>query len=315
MTAANPPIKASLFATCIVDQIYPEVGDSAVRVLRRLGVDLDFAAAQTCCGQPAFNSGFWSEAKPLARKTVELYQNDRYVVTPSGSCASMMRVFYAELFHDEPDMRHKVAALASRTFELTEFIVDILGISDVGAYLNMGDADSMGDTGDTNAGDADAGDMGDMADTAADDTANADAAGRKRRVTYHEGCHLRRELGAMTQPRALLNSLPGVELVEMEQSEVCCGFGGTFSVKFPEISGAMLNDKLDFAAKSGADAITACDSSCLMHIGGGIAKRNMDIKPLHIAQVLDAAIFSNATHGGDATSGGNMISGDDAVSG
>ena len=254
MAAASPPVRASLFVTCIVDRLYPEVGESTVKVLRRLGVDLDFPAAQTCCGQPAFNSGFWSDAKPLARRTIEALQSDRYVVVPSGSCASMIRVFYDELFHDEPHMRNRIASLASRTFELSEFIVDVLGIDDLSSY------------------------------------ADSDFTKPTRKVTYHEACHLRRELGATTQARSLLNSLPGVQLVEMEQSEVCCGFGGTFSVKYPEISGAMLDDKLSFAAATGAEALAACDSSCLMHIGGGIEKRGVPIEPLHIAQVLDEGI-------------------------
>ena len=258
MAGASVPIRASLFVTCIIDQLYPEVGESAVSVLRRLGVELEFNSAQTCCGQPAFNAGFWSDAKPLARRTIGLLQNDKYVVVPSGSCASMMRIFYAELFHDEPQMQNRVASLASRTFELSEFIVDVLGITNFSAY-------------------------NDSASTLP-----------KRKVTYHEGCHLRRELGALTQPRTLLSSLPGIELVEMEQSEVCCGFGGTFSVKYPDISGAMLNDKLTFAANTGADALIACDSSCLMHIGGGIQKRGMDIKPLHLASLIDEQLTGMA---------------------
>jgi len=254
MAVKNPPIRASLFVTCIIDRLYPEVGESTVKVLGRLGVDLDFPTAQTCCGQPAFNSGFWSDAKPLARHTIEALQSDRYVVVPSGSCASMIRVFYDELFHDEPQMRNRIASLASRTFELSEFIVDVLGIDDLSSY------------------------------------ADTEFTENTRKITYHEGCHLRRELGATTQPRSLLNSLPSVELVEMEQSEVCCGFGGTFSVKYPEISGAMLDDKLNFAAATGVEALTACDSSCLMHVGGGIEKRGIPVEPLHIAQVLDQAM-------------------------
>ena len=250
----SPSVKASLFVTCIIDRLYPEVGESTVNVLRRLGVDLDFPAAQTCCGQPAFNSGFWGDAKPLARRTIEVLQSDRYVVVPSGSCASMVRVFYDELFHDEPQMQNRIASLASRTFELSEFIVDVLGITNISSYT---DASSTKAT---------------------------------RKITYHEGCHLRRELGATTQPRSLLNSLSSVELIEMEQSEVCCGFGGTFSVKYPDISGAMLNDKIDFAAATGADVLTACDSSCLMHIGGGIEKQGTPVEPLHIAQLLDEAM-------------------------
>lgn len=251
MAGAHPKVRASLFVTCIIDQLYPDVGESAVRVLRRLGVDLNFPAAQTCCGQPAFNSGFWSDAKPLARRTIEQLRTDEYVVVPSGSCASMMRVFYAELFHDEPQMQSRVASLASRTFELSEFILDVMGITDLEPY------------------------------------STPDETKPTRKITYHEGCHLRRELDVRTQPRALLESLPGVELVEMEQSEVCCGFGGTFSVKYPEISGAMLDDKLKFAADTGAETLIACDSSCLMHIGGGIEKQGIPIRPLHIAQILD----------------------------
>ena len=257
MTAAQPPVRASLFVTCIIDQIYPEVGESTVRVLRRLGVDIDFPAGQTCCGQPAFNSGFWNDTKPLASRTIDLLQSDRYVVVPSGSCASMLRVFYAELFHDEPEMHNRIASLASRTFELSEFIVDVLGISDLSPYTSH------------------------------------DPTKATRKITYHEGCHLRRELGVLTQPRTLLESLPGVDLVEMEQSEVCCGFGGTFSVKYPEISGAMLADKLHYAGSTGADAITACDSSCLMHIGGGITKQAIDMQPLHLAEILDEATDGN----------------------
>ena len=261
MAVASPPVRASLFVTCIIDQIYPEVGESTVNVLKRLGVDLDFPRAQTCCGQPAFNAGFWSDARPLARSTIDIFQNDRYVVVPSGSCASMMRVFYSELFHDEPPMQNRIASLASRTFELSEFIVDVLGITDLSQF------------------------------------ADANPTEHTRKVTYHEGCHLRRELGALTQPRALLNSLPGVELVEMEQSEVCCGFGGTFSVKYPEISGAMLNDKINFASETGADALAACDSSCLMHIGGGIEKRGMPIRPLHLASLIDDQLSGTPSNG------------------
>lgn len=251
MAADKPPIKASLFVTCIIDQFYPEVGESAVRLLRRLGVEVDFPAGQTCCGQPAFNSGFWRDAKPMARRALNALDGADYVVTPSGSCASMLRAFYAELFHDEPLTLKRIALLTPRVYELSEFIVDALGVSDLSGYADAG------------------------------------STAPPRKITYHEACHLRRELGVMSQPRALIESLPGVDFVEMRQSEVCCGFGGTFSVKYPEISGAMLQDKIDFAAESGADAITACDSSCLMHIGGGLAKQGVGVKPLHLASLIE----------------------------
>lgn len=232
-----------------------------MRLLRRLGVDVDFPEAQTCCGQPVFNSGFWSDAKPLARRTLAAFESDRYVVAPSGSCASMLRVFYDELFHDEPLTLQRVAALKPRVFELSEFIVDVLGIDDLSEYAETG------------------------------------LGAPRRKVTYHEACHLRRELGVKSQPRALIESLPGVELVEMAQSEVCCGFGGTFSVKYPEISGAMLQDKIDFAAGSGADVITACDSSCLMHIGGGLQKQGVGVKPLHLASLIEERLTGTGSDG------------------
>ena len=165
MAVASPSVRASLFVTCIIDQLYPEVGESTVNVLKRLGVDLDFPTKQTCCGQPAFNAGFWSDAKPLARRTIDTFQDDRYVVVPSGSCASMMRVFYAELFHDEPPMRNRMASLASRTFEFSEFIVDVLGVTDLSRYTDSSPTEPT------------------------------------RKVTYHEGCHLRRELGALKAHR------------------------------------------------------------------------------------------------------------------
>ncbi len=245
-------MQASLFVSCIVDQFFPEVGESTVRVLRRLGVDVDFPPGQTCCGQPAFNSGFWNEAKPLARRLLRQLEGKEHVVVPSGSCASMLRVFYAELLRDEPAALHAAKELAPRVYELSEFIVDVLKVTDA-----------------------------------------SEIGGRPRRepekVTYHEGCHLRRELGAVTQARALIGSAPGAELVEMEQPDVCCGFGGLFSVKYPDISGAMLADKIDDIRRTGAGAVAACDSSCLMQIGGGLRAQGLPIRTVHLAQLLDEA--------------------------
>ncbi len=251
MSNASEPVKASLFVTCVIDQFYPEVGESAVRVLRRLGVDVDFPRAQTCCGQPAFNAGYWSDARPLAKRLLDAFQGDRYVVAPSGSCASMVKAFYPELLHDAPELLERASVIASRLFELSEFITDVLGITDLSAYADPG-AEPYPVT-----------------------------------VTYHEGCHLRRELGVIAQPRTLIRSLPNVELIELEQADVCCGFGGTFSVKYAEISGAMLHDKLGYVRSTGADVLVACDSTCLMQIGGGMDKRGMSVRPLHLAQLLD----------------------------
>ncbi len=246
-------MSALLFVTCIVDQLYPEVGESTVRLLRRLGVDLEFPEAQTCCGQPAFNSGYWAEARPLARRWLEQFDRDRDVVVPSGSCASMIRVFYEELLHDDPELLERTRRAGRRVYELSEYIVDVLGVTDVSAVASGGP-----DTG-------------------------------PLRATYHEACHLRRELGVQTQPRTLIASCPGVELVEMRQPEVCCGFGGTFSVKYPDISGAMLEDKVMNTIDTGADAVVACDSSCLMQIGGGLERRGAPVRSMHIAELLDGA--------------------------
>ena len=242
-------MKASLFVTCVVDQFYPEIGESTVRVLRRLGVDVDFPEEQTCCGQPAFNSGFRSDAKPLAKRFLDTFEGSEAVVIPSGSCTAMVRIFYPELLHDEPDLAARINAVAGKTFELTEFIVDVLGVTQL--------------------------------------SGTPDAPGRT--VTYHEGCHLRREIGVTTQPRALIEAAPGVDLVEMREAEVCCGFGGTFAVKYADISGAMLADKLRNVEDTGADAVVSCDSTCLMQIGGGLEKRGMAARPLHVAQLLDEA--------------------------
>ena len=253
MSAGTTRVKASLFVTCIVDQFYPEVGESTVRVLRRLGVDLDFPADQTCCGQPAFNSGFWSEARPLAKRFLDTFRGSGYIVAPSGSCVSMVRVFYNELLQGYPDLLSAAQQVGPRVYELSEFITGVLGVSGFQAY------------------------------------APPEGASRRRAV-YHEACHLRRELGVIRQPRDLMQSLPEVELLEMDQADVCCGFGGVFSVKYPDISGAMLQDKIDSVRESGADTLVACDSSCLMHLAGGMEKQGLEVRAMHLAELLDESM-------------------------
>ena len=251
MTQTDNAVKVSLFVTYIIDQFFPEVGEAAVRVLRRLGVDVEFDQSQTCCGQPAFNNGFWNDAKPTARRLVDSYEGEGNVVVPSGSCAAMLRVFYNELFQDEHDTLRRAEALAPRVFEFTEFVSDVLGAENREGLFH---------------------------------------ATKPMRVTYHESCHLKRELGVDLQPRSLIKSLPGVELVEMPQAEVCCGFGGTFSVKYADISAAMLNDKIANIHSANVDAVVAGDMSCLMHIGGGLEKQDAGIRAIHIAQLLDERI-------------------------
>ncbi len=250
---ARPQV--SLFVTCVVDQFYPEVGESTVRVLRRLGVDVDFASGQTCCGQLAFNYGFWSDVKPLAKRFLRMFRDKPCVVMPSGSCVGMVRVHYPELFRDDPVVLKEAQEVGSRVYELSEYLVDVLGVQDLQGLLKPPDEST------------------------------------RLRVTYHEGCHLRRELGATTQARTLIRSIPNVELIEMAQAEVCCGFGGTFAVKYPDISGAMLQDKIDNIRRTGADAVVACDSSCLMHIAGGLEKQGLAVRPMHLAQLLDEAML------------------------
>jgi L-lactate dehydrogenase complex protein LldE len=236
-------MKVSLFITCLVDQFFPEVGMSMVSVLRRLGVEVDFPTAQTCCGQPAFNSGFSSEARELARRFIGIFENSEYIVAPSGSCTSMVRVFYKELFNDDPEWQKRAESLASRTYEFTEFVVDILGVDDVGASY-------------------------------------------RGKVALHQSCHLLRELNVRTEPQRLLKSVKGIELVELERSDACCGFGGLFSIKYPEISSGILEDKIGSVEKSGADVLVACDVGCLMHIAGGLSRQDKATRTMHIAELL-----------------------------
>ena len=247
--AADPGKRASLFVTCLVDQLFPEVGVSTVRLLRGLDVEVDFPPDQTCCGQPLYNSGFARGARDLATRVLDSFQPEErsddghYVVVPSGSCTAMIRVFYPHLFKGQPALHRRALALADRVYELSQFLVDILKVSDVGSTF-------------------------------------------EGKVAYHPSCHLLRELEVIEQPVALINSVKGVRPVEIERAETCCGFGGTFSVKYPHISGAMLDDKVKDVVKSGADAVVACDVSCLMHIGGGLSRQGSAVRPVHLAQLL-----------------------------
>jgi len=236
-------MKVSLFITCLVDQFFPEVGMSVVSVLRKLGVEVDFPAEQTCCGQPAFNSGFSSEARELAKRFIGIFENSEHVVAPSGSCTSMVRVFYPELFRDDPDWHKRAESLASRTYEFTEFVVNVLGVEDVGAAY-------------------------------------------QGKVALHQSCHLLRELNVRTEPQRLLRAVKGIELVELERAEACCGFGGLFSIKYPHISGSILQDKIDSVEKSGAEVVVASDVGCLMQIAGGLSRQSAAARTMHIAELL-----------------------------
>jgi L-lactate dehydrogenase complex protein LldE len=236
-------MKASIFITCLIDQFAPTVGASMVRVLRRLGVELDFPEAQTCCGQPAYNSGFQSEARSLARRFVEVFERSEMIVVPSGSCAGMVKVFYPDLFKDDPRMRDRARDVASRTHEFTDFLINVLGVEDVGATF-------------------------------------------EGKVALHHSCHLLRELGVREEPERLLRAVRNLQMVAMERADACCGFGGLFSLKYSELSGGILQEKLDCITKSGADTVVACDLGCLMHIGGGLSRQRIPIKAKHIAELL-----------------------------
>lgn len=238
-------MRVSLFITCLADQFYPGVGEAAVKVLRRLGVEVSFNPAQTCCGQPAFNTGYREEARQVAARMLDLFGGEQtdYVVSPSGSCTSMVRVFYPELFEGDPARLAKAKALAGRIFEFSEFLVKVLKVEDVGASF-------------------------------------------PHRLAYHPSCHLLRELGVSDEPRRLLRSVRGADLVELPDHQLCCGFGGTFSVKFPEVSVAMGKDKVKVARENGAEYLVANDSGCLMHLAGLIHRQGVPLKTIHLAEVL-----------------------------
>jgi L-lactate dehydrogenase complex protein LldE len=229
--------------TCLGDALFPDVGLATVRLLRRLGVDVDFPAAQTCCGQPHFNSGYHDLAGDLARHTIAAFAAGRTVVTPSGSCAAMVKLEYPELLHGDLVWHARAEELARRTHELSDFLVNVLGVEDVGARF-------------------------------------------EGRATYHMACHLR-GLGVRGEPERLLGRVRGLELVALERFDECCGFGGSFSVRYPGISGAMVQDKAALIEKSGADVVVATDAGCLMNIAGCLRRRGAKVRALHLAQILE----------------------------
>ncbi len=235
-------MKIALFVPCYVDQFYPRVAESVVRVLEKLGHEIDFDEGLACCGQPAFNAGCWDEARSVAARVVSRLQQAEAVVVPSGSCATMIRVFYPEIFENSNQSK-AAKALAQRTYEFSQFVVDRLGITDLQSRF-------------------------------------------PGKATFHDGCHGLRELGVRSQPRALLSHVRELELVEMEDADVCCGFGGLFAVKFPMISTAMGETKCDLAAQTGADYLISNDSSCLMHLEGLLKRSGSKMKALHLAEVL-----------------------------
>ena len=234
----------TLFIQCIVDSVFPKVGQSMVRVLDRLGVSMDYPPDQTCCGQPAFNSGYRGEARAAAKRFIEIFEDAETIVCPSGSCVDMVRNHYADLFEDDSRWLDRSQHVAGKTFEFSEFLVDVLKVEDVGASFN-------------------------------------------ERVTYHDSCHLMRGIGVSRQPRALIARVEGIDFVEMHDPDRCCGFGGTFSFKYPDISTAMLEEKVRNIEASGAGVVVGCDMGCLMNIQGMLNRKDININTMHIAELLD----------------------------
>jgi L-lactate dehydrogenase complex protein LldE len=239
------PVQAALFVTCLIDLFRPSAGFAAAKLLEEAGCDVSAPASQTCCGQPAYNSGDRKSAKELARRVIAAFEHFQYIVVPSGSCAGMLCKHYPGLFdpETEPSWHARATAFAARVFELTAFLSDVLGV---------------------------------------------DFAGRAypHRVTYHDSCSSFREMGVAAQPRKLLRSLDGIQFAEMSDREVCCGFGGTFSVKYPDISNAMVTQKAARVRETKAEILTGADLGCLMNIAGKLSREGLSIEVRHIAEIL-----------------------------
>lgn len=237
-------MKVSLFVTCLVDQLWSSVGTSCVDVLRRVGCEVEFDERQTCCGQPAFNTGYHDEARQVAKRFIEIFETSTAdaIVSPSGSCTAMVHHF-PELFVDDVRWLERAQSVRSRIYELSSFLVRVLKVEDVGASWNG-------------------------------------------RLTWHDACHGLRDLNIKSEPRRLIRNVRGAELVEVENAESCCGFGGTFSVKYPEISVAILDQKIEAIERAGVDAVVSGDASCLMQIGGRLSRKGSSVKVMHLAELL-----------------------------
>ncbi len=243
MTQPASRPRVALFVTCLVDMQRPSVGFAAIKLLEAAGCDVEVPRAQTCCGQPAYNSGDRATAADLARGIVEAFSGYDYVVVPSGSCGGMLNSHMPHLFDNDPNMKARAQALADKTFELMSFLVDERGMTEFGAQFDGS-------------------------------------------VTYHDSCAGLRELDVKTQPRELLANVEGLSLVEMKEPEICCGFGGTFCVKYPDISTRMVSDKVADIVSTGAGTLLAGDMGCLLNMAGRLQREGHGVKVRHIAEVL-----------------------------
>ncbi|XYQ95699.1 (Fe-S)-binding protein [Pseudomonas syringae] len=239
----DKPQRVYLFGTCVVDLFFPDAGMDAIHLLEREGIEVDYPQAQSCCGQPAYTSGYTDQAREVARAQLALFKGDDPVVVPSGSCAGMFREHYPDLFKDEPEMLKHVQNLAARTYELTEFLLHV-------CKTRLNDQ------------------------------------GQPTRIALHTSCSARREMNTHLHARELLAQLGNVERVDHDHESECCGFGGTFSVRMPDISGAMVADKTRALKESGADQILTADCGCLMNINGSLEKQRESIRGQHLASFL-----------------------------
>lgn len=235
-------MKVQLFIPCFVDQVYPQTGFNIVKVLEKAGCDVSYNPAQTCCGQPAFNAGFWDDARDVCSKFLKDFSSDSYIVAPSASCVGFVRNYYSKIFENSTQLAN-AKAVGEKTFELSEFLVQILGITDFGAKLDG-------------------------------------------KATYHDSCAGLRECKIKNEPRQLLSNVAGLEIVELQDVETCCGFGGTFAVKFEPISIGMAEQKVEHAIATDAKYLISTDLSCLMHLQGYIDKKGHNLKTMHLADVL-----------------------------
>ena len=244
MSSPEKEKRVRLFVSCLVDNFFPEVGEAMLRVLSSMGLEIEFPRNQTCCGQPAFNSGHRKEAEKVARHFLDVFgDSDEAIVCPSGSCVSMVKNYYAELFRNDPEELSRVEEISSSIYEFSEFVFQRKETLSLNSSY-------------------------------------------KGRVTFHDSCHALRELGISYQPRELIKSISEVELVEMKMADACCGFGGTFSIKYPEVSKSMLQEKTDSIINSGAEAVVSTDMGCLMNIKGLVSRKKLPVKVFHLAELI-----------------------------
>lgn len=236
-------MKVSLFVTCIVDSVFPNVGIAMTRILQAHGCAVDFPPEQTCCGQPAFNSGYTKASREVGKTLLRAFDDADVVVSPSGSCVGMIKHYYPELFADNPEWQQKALVLANKTYEFSQFIVNVLKVDDLGARF-------------------------------------------PHRVTFHPSCHGSRLLGVKDEPLRLLTHVRDIDVVELPYAHDCCGFGGTFSVKMGNISGAMVDEKAQHVMETEAEVLVGTDMGCLMNIGGRLNRLGSSIRVMHLAELL-----------------------------